>query len=93
MFYHLQVLSNCQALASALQKKGNKLVSDGTENHLLLWDLRPRGADGARVERVSELCEITLNKNTCPGDKSAMFPGGVRIGMCEVIFSLQILQL
>ena len=74
------MIKNCKVLASALQSRGNKLVSDGTDNHLLLWDLRPRNIDGARFERVGELCEITLNKNTCPGDKSALVPGGVRIG-------------
>ena len=52
----------------------------GTDNHLILVDLRPKGIDGARVERVCELAEISLNKNTCPGDKSAVNPGGLRIG-------------
>jgi len=55
-------------------------VSGGTDCHLVLWDLRPRGIDGSRFERVCELCEITVNKNTCPGDKSAMNPGGCRLG-------------
>jgi len=44
-------------------------------------DLRQKGLDGARVERVCELCNITVNKNTCPGDKSAFNPGGLRIGL------------
>ena len=58
----------------------------GTDNHLVLMDLRPKGLDGARVERVCELCNITVNKNTCPGDKSAFNPGGLRIGVsvCSV---------
>ena len=46
----------------------------------MLCDLRPKGLDGARTERVCELCYITVNKNTCPGDKSALFPGGLRLG-------------
>ena len=66
-------------LASALQSRSNKLVSDATDNHVLLWDLRPRNIDGARFERVGELCEITLDKSTCPRDKSTLIPGGVRI--------------
>jgi len=53
----------------------------GTDNHLVLMDLRPKGLDGARVERICELCNITVNKNTCPGDKSAFNPGGLRIGV------------
>lgn len=78
--YQKQVLKNCQALARVLLDKGYKLVSGGTDNHLILLDLRPKGIDGARAERVCELAEISLNKNTCPGDKSAMQPGGLRIG-------------
>ena len=42
--------------------------------------VRPLGIDGGRVERVLELCGIALNKNTVPGDKSAMMPGGIRLG-------------
>ena len=52
----------------------------GTDNHLVLVDLRPKGIDGARAERVLELVSITANKNTCPGDKSALTPGGLRLG-------------
>lgn len=54
--------------------------SGGTDNHLVLVDLRPQGMDGARAERVLELVSITANKNTCPGDKSALTPGGLRLG-------------
>lgn len=54
--------------------------SGGTDNHLVLLDLRPQSLDGARVEKICELCNITVNKNTCPGDKSALNPGGLRLG-------------
>ena len=50
-----QVLSNSQALSAALAKRGFSLVSGGTDNHIVLVDLRPRGVDGSRVERVLEL--------------------------------------
>ncbi|PKK17013.1 hypothetical protein A306_00000149, partial [Columba livia] len=56
------------------------LPTGGTDNHLVLVDLRPKGIDGARAERVLELVSITANKNTCPGDKSALTPGGLRLG-------------
>ena len=56
------------------------LPPGGTDNHLVLVDLRPRGMDGARAERVLELVSITANKNTCPGDRSALTPGGLRLG-------------
>jgi len=80
VMYQKQVLSNCQAFATALNKRGYELVSGGTDNHLLLVDLRPAGIDGARVESVLEMASIALNKNTVPGDKSAFIPGGIRVG-------------
>uniref|UniRef100_A0A8C9Y0H9 glycine hydroxymethyltransferase n=1 Tax=Sander lucioperca TaxID=283035 RepID=A0A8C9Y0H9_SANLU len=78
--YIAQVLLNAKSMADALLKKGYTMVSGGTDNHLVLVDLRPRGMDGARAERVLELVSITANKNTCPGDKSALTPGGLRLG-------------
>ncbi|XP_046881947.1 LOW QUALITY PROTEIN: serine hydroxymethyltransferase, mitochondrial [Hypomesus transpacificus] len=78
--YISQVLKNSKAMASALLSKGYTLVSGGTDNHLVLVDLRPIGIDGARAERVLELVSITANKNTCPGDRSALTPGGLRLG-------------
>ena len=51
-----------------------------TDNHLVLLDLRPKQLDGARVELVCNLCNITVNKNSVPGDKSALNPGGLRLG-------------
>lgn len=78
--YQVQVMKNAKVLGQTLMDKGYKLVSDGTDNHLILVDLKSKGIDGARAERVLELCNITTNKNTCPGDKSAMMPGGLRLG-------------
>ncbi|CAM6023774.1 unnamed protein product [Sphagnum balticum] len=78
--YQQQVIANCRALAARLLELGYTLVSGGTDNHLVLVDLRPLGADGARAEKVLDLASITLNKNSVPGDKSAVLPGGIRIG-------------
>ncbi|KAI8141971.1 serine hydroxymethyltransferase [Fennellomyces sp. T-0311] len=78
--YQTQVLSNNQAFAKAFLDLGYDLVSGGTDNHLLLVNLKPKKIDGARVERVMELVNIAANKNTVPGDKSALIPGGLRIG-------------
>eukprot|EP00877_Chromochloris_zofingiensis_P013818 jgi/Chrzof1/8690/Cz03g20190.t1 len=78
--YQEQVLSNSRALANALASRGFTLVSGGTDNHIVLVDLRPQGVDGSRVERVLELAHIAANKNTVPGDVSAMVPGGLRMG-------------
>lgn len=78
--YQQKVLDNSQILATALSDKGYDLVSGGTDNHLMLVNLKPKGMDGARAERVLELAGIALNKNTVPGDKSAFNPGGIRMG-------------
>ena len=84
--YQEQVLKNAQALAKRLgdsKEKGGlgyKIISGGTDNHLVLVDLKPQGIDGARVERILELVGVAANKNTVPGDKSALTPGGLRMG-------------
>lgn len=78
--YQRQVVANCQALCARLQQHGYHVVSGGTDNHLILVDLKPAGIDGARVQNVLDLVHITLNKNSVPGDKSAVVPGGIRIG-------------
>jgi len=79
--YQKQVVANSKALADALTSRGYALVSGGTDNHLVLVDVKAsRGVDGARVESVLELANIALNKNTVPGDKSALTPSGVRMG-------------
>ena len=78
--YAKQIKRNAKALADYLVKLGYKLATDGTENHLMLWDLRPLGLTGNKMERVYEYMHITLNKNAVHGDVSAMAPGGIRIG-------------
>merc|ERR1712139_385006 len=78
--YSKNVVANTKTLADALMAKGHKLASDGSDNHLLLWDLRPHGLTGGKVEKVCDFCNITLNKNCVAGDVSALSPGGVRIG-------------
>ncbi|KAL6968933.1 glycine hydroxymethyltransferase [Sarracenia purpurea var. burkii] len=78
--YQEQVLSNCSKFAQALIEKGYELVSGGTENHLVLVNLKNKGIDGSRVEKVLESAHIAANKNTVPGDVSAMVPGGIRMG-------------
>jgi glycine hydroxymethyltransferase len=79
--YQKQVLKNCSRLSDKLNELGYSLVSGGTDNHLVLIDLKTsRGIDGARVERVLELACIATNKNTIPGDTSALTPGGIRMG-------------
>ncbi|EEH09010.1 serine hydroxymethyltransferase [Histoplasma capsulatum G186AR] len=78
--YQQQVLKNAKALEEEFKKLGCKLVSDGTDSHMVLLDLRPKSLDGARVEAVLEQINIACNKNSIPGDKSALTPCGIRIG-------------
>ncbi|TKA66265.1 putative serine hydroxymethyltransferase, mitochondrial [Friedmanniomyces simplex] len=84
--YQRAVLENAKALAARLGEGkesgglGYNVVSGGTDNHLVLVDLKDKNVDGARVERILELVGVAANKNTVPGDKSAMKPGGLRMG-------------
>merc|ERR1712087_880136 len=78
--YSKSVVANAQTLAAALKDKGHKMGSDGTDNHLVLWDLRPHGLTGSKLEKVCEGASISLNRNAVHGDASALSPGGVRIG-------------
>jgi len=79
--YAANVVANARALGNGLIKRGYKLVTGGTDNHIILWDVKSTtGLTGSKVERVLELASITANKNSIPGDTSAMNPGGVRLG-------------
>merc|ERR1712157_423182 len=78
--YSKMVVANAQTLADTLIEKGHKIASDGTDNHLVLWDVRPHGLTGSKIEKVCEVCSISLNRNAVHGDASALSPGGVRIG-------------
>lgn len=78
--YQTQVVANCKALAKSLMELGYKVVTGGSDNHLILVDLRSKGTDGSKAEKVLEACSVACNKNTCPGDKSALHPSGLRLG-------------
>jgi glycine hydroxymethyltransferase len=78
--YMQQVKKNAQALASALLRRNCKLVTGGTDNHLVIWDLRNFGLTGKNLEKVCEMCHITLNKIAIFDDNGTIIPGGVRIG-------------
>ncbi|TFK29433.1 glycine hydroxymethyltransferase [Coprinopsis marcescibilis] len=78
--YAKQVIANARALSETLVGHGYKLQTGGTDNHLVLWDLRPIGVTGSKVEKVCDLMGITINKNAVSGDASAQVPGGIRLG-------------
>jgi glycine hydroxymethyltransferase len=78
--YAKQVTANAKALGAKLVSMGYTLATGGTDNHLVLWDLKPQGITGSKFEKTCDAVCITLNKNCVPGDRSAVTPGGVRIG-------------
>ena len=79
--YSQQIVKNAKALAAKLSGKGYKLVTGGTDNHLLLIDLTNKGVKGADAERALGQAGITVNKNTVPFDPRPPFdPSGIRLG-------------
>ncbi|KAI8090319.1 serine hydroxymethyltransferase [Gilbertella persicaria] len=78
--YAKQVRANAKKLAETLAGYGYKLATGSTVNHLVLWDLKPQKLTGSKVERICDMVHITINKNSIAGDKSAVTPGGVRLG-------------
>jgi glycine hydroxymethyltransferase len=79
--YQQQVVNNARTLAARLMKHGYKLASNGTENHLMLLDLRPQGMDGKVGQEALDHAGITINKNSIPFDTASPFrPSGIRIG-------------
>jgi glycine hydroxymethyltransferase len=79
--YAKQVVANAKAMASRLMERGLRLVSGGTDNHLMLIDLRPQKRTGKQVQDVADTVGITLNRNSIPFDEASKFnPSGVRVG-------------
>lgn len=79
--YGQQIVKNAQALCKGLQDRGIKIVSDGTDNHLMLIDLTPFELTGKAVEKLLDEAHITANKNTIPNDpKSPFVTSGIRLG-------------
>lgn len=83
--YGKQIVKNCAALAEGLVKRGNTLVSGGTDNHVLLLDLRDRDITGKDLEHRLDEVYITVNKNTVPNEpRSPFVTSGVRMGTAAV---------
>ncbi|KAI0826232.1 glycine hydroxymethyltransferase [Irpex lacteus] len=78
--YAKQVIANAKTLGEELVARGYKLQTEGTDNHLVLWDLRPLGLTGSKLEKLCDIVGITINKNAVSGDASAQVPGGIRLG-------------
>ena len=79
--YAQQIIDNAKTLAETLMAGGVRLVSGGTENHLMLADVTTLGLGGKKAEEVLDLCGITVNKNMIPYDeRKPMDPSGIRVG-------------
>ena len=79
--YAQRVVANAQRLAAGLLREGLRLVSGGTDNHLMLIDLRPLGLTGRQVQEAFERAGITVNRNSIPFDEASKFnPSGIRLG-------------
>lgn len=80
--YAKQILKNAQSMAKAFVEKGYQIISGGTDNHLMLIDLRNKNISGKKAEQVLVKADITVNKNMVPfDDKSAFVTSGIRIGV------------
>jgi glycine hydroxymethyltransferase len=80
--YQKQVQLNAQALAKCFVEKDYQLISNGTDNHLMLIDLRNKNITGKKAQETLDLAHITLNKNSVPyDDKSPFVTSGIRIGV------------
>ncbi len=83
--YGQQVITNAQAMASAFVSRGYQLISDGTDNHLMLIDLRNKNLTGKKAQETLDKAHITLNKNAVPfDDKSPFVTSGIRVGVPAV---------
>ena len=83
--YQTQIIKNCQALAEGLKAEGFDLVSGGTDNHLILLDLRSMGITGKQLEKQLDEVYITVNKNAIPNDPESPFiTSGIRVGTAAV---------
>jgi len=80
--YAKQIIENAQAMSAALVNRGYQIISNGTDNHLMLIDLRNKNISGKKAEQVLGKADITLNKNMVPfDDKSAFVTSGIRVGV------------
>lgn len=83
--YGKNIIDNAQALCKGLQNRGIKIVSDGTDNHLMLVDLADKGLTGKEVEKWLDDAHITCNKNTIPNDPQSPFvTSGIRLGTAAI---------
>jgi glycine hydroxymethyltransferase len=82
--YAKQVLLNAKELCNELIKLDYQIITGGTDSHLMLINLKNKGINGSRAEKILESINISVNRNTIPQDTSSFSPSGIRIGTCAV---------
>lgn len=78
--YSENVINNAKYLSSELQKYGFEIITDGTDNHIVLVNMKKFGLTGSKYEKLAEFCNVSINKNMIATDKSALSPSGIRLG-------------
>ena len=78
--YSKQVINNAKFLSECLNKYNFDILTNGTDNHVVMINLKNKGITGSKFEKIAEMCNVSVNKNTIVTDKSALSPSGIRLG-------------
>jgi glycine hydroxymethyltransferase len=78
--YSKQVIINAKFLSKCLMEYGFDILTDGTDNHIVMINLKNKGITGSKFEKIAEMCNVSVNKNAIVTDKSALSPSGIRLG-------------
>ena len=85
-YFSKEVIKNSKSLSEFLLKEGNRLSSNGTDTHLILWDCKPFGINGTQLKKTLELVNIYINKNSIVGDSNLKNPEGVLLGLYDLTY-------
>ncbi len=85
-YFSREVIKNSKSLSEFLLREGNRLSSNGTDTHLILWDCKPLGINGTQLKKTLELVNIYINKNSIVGDSNLKNPEGVLIGVYDITY-------
>ena len=85
-YFSKEVIKNSKSLSDFLLKEGNRLSSNGTDTHLILWDCKPLGINGTQLKKTLELVNIYINKNSIVGDRNLKNPEGVLLGVYDITY-------
>jgi glycine hydroxymethyltransferase len=80
MEYSKQVITNAKFLSQYLKEYNFDILTDGTDNHIVMINLKNKGITGSKFEKIAEICNVSVNKNAIVTDKSALSPSGIRLG-------------